>query len=356
MVGYGRLCSKLWRAIPPFGSPSHSIPEETVQSLDHATTEWLDSLPANLQLRHPRNKLSATTQPQPRVLHRLRALLYLRANHIRILIYRHNLLSINNITTNMRSSWLVVDVAKDTIQILVHLHATTEIYTRQQNVFNYFLLSALAVIFLAVCHAPSVFTRPCRKSFLDAVDLVRGFSRDSVVSRRLWESIRGLIPRLRRLGIVEDSGGEENKQQQQQHRHHHHQNNNGNSNGQGNLLTAASTQDPNAVYQQQHNQQMRRKDQNTPLGLDATDLTDTLGGANEALPPDMFQMRNELLTLFDAFGQGQGQGGMQGDVYAPQTWDGGDAYYAANPGAAGDGNGWVETEEWEFSKRFQGLM
>jgi hypothetical protein len=66
-----------------------------------------------------------------------------------------------------------VDIALDSIQVLMHLNATTDIYSLQQNAFNYFLLSSLAIIFLAVCHAPEVFASRCRKSFVDAVELVR---------------------------------------------------------------------------------------------------------------------------------------------------------------------------------------
>jgi hypothetical protein len=81
------------------------------------------------------------------------------------------------------------------------LNATTDIYSRQQNAFNYFLLSAVAVIALAVCHAPEIFAATCARSFLDATSLLRGFSRHSMASRRLWKSIRGLLPRLKSLGL-----------------------------------------------------------------------------------------------------------------------------------------------------------
>lgn len=196
MVGYGRLSSKLWDALMSFG-PSPN--EEGDASLDFLTQEWLESIPAHLRLRHPRLGMGSRTQP--RVLHRLRAMLYLRGNHTRIMIYRHHLLSVSSIKADMRSAWLVVEIAKDSVLVLVHLNATSDIYSRQQNAFNYFLLSALAVIFLAVCHQPAVFAEPCREAFHAAVDLVRGFSHHSKVGRRLWDSIRGLLPRLRRLGM-----------------------------------------------------------------------------------------------------------------------------------------------------------
>ncbi|ODA79178.1 hypothetical protein RJ55_04770 [Drechmeria coniospora] len=199
MVGYARLCSQLWDAIPPLGAPVQSIPHETVRALDVSTQAWIEGIPAHLQMRHPHALVAARSQP--RVLHRLRALLFLRGNFTRISIYQHYLLSAATMQANLASARLVVDVARDSVEVLVHLHATTDIYSRQQNAFNHFLLSAFAVIALAVCHAPDVFAEHCRGSFLDAVDLVRGFSRHSVASRRLWNSIRGFLPRLNRLGL-----------------------------------------------------------------------------------------------------------------------------------------------------------
>ena len=369
MVGYGNLCSKLWEAIPPFGSPSHSIPDETVSALDLHTQEWLDSIPPDLQLRHPR--LGLAPRSQPRVLHRLRALLYLRGNHIRTLIYRHHLHSSSSIAANLRSAWLVVDIAQDSIQVLCHLNATTDIYTRQQNVFNYFLLSALAVIFLAVCHAPEMFTGTCRKSFLDAVELVRVFSKDSIISRRLWESIRGLLPRLRRLGLEED--GDE---------------------GTRSLDDSAHVTSPAArivrKQQQQQQQQQRELRTATPSSVPlAGTTTELLQGGQDDLSnvamPDIYQMRNELLTLFDAFGQGQGQRvpmqqgqqvmaqQQQQPQQSPhpqqQQQQQGQLNPVAQPGSVatytnGDGVEYYRDdgidmgigEAWEFSRRFQGLI
>ncbi|KAG5808881.1 hypothetical protein H9Q74_006451 [Fusarium xylarioides] len=84
MVGYGQLCSKIWEAIPPFGSASQTIPDDTAAILDLKTQDWLDSIPPHLRLRHPR--LGLAPRAQPRLPHRLRALLYLRGNYARITV------------------------------------------------------------------------------------------------------------------------------------------------------------------------------------------------------------------------------------------------------------------------------
>ncbi|KAM5349627.1 hypothetical protein ACJ41O_006132 [Fusarium nematophilum] len=286
MVGYGKLCSKLWDAIPPFGSASQAIPDDTAMALDLSTQDWLESIPPHLQLRHPR--LGLAPRSQPRHLHRLRALLYLRGNYARILIYRHHLMSAASIAANPSSAWLVVDIAQDTIQVLVHLHETSDIYSRQQNAFNYFLLSGLAIIFLAVCHAPVTFAAPCRKIFLEAADLVKGLSRNSIISRRLWKSIRGLIPRMKSLSLQHL----ENQQ----------------------LNEPKAVDDEGAAVPVTHGvtagEDAADFTERVPVsvpGNDAFHLDDMmLSGPDIANSvPDMYQMRDDLLSLFDAFGQGQ---------------------------------------------------
>ncbi|KAJ6789233.1 hypothetical protein PWT90_05077 [Aphanocladium album] len=215
MLGYARLCSKLWEAIPPFGSPSQSIPHELAYALDSSAQEWRDSIPPHLQLRHPSRITGSgglygssmrSSPQQPRVLHRLRALLYLRGNLTRISIYQHHLVSPSAVAADPQRARVAVDLARDTVAVLVHLNATSDIYSRQQNAFNYFLASAFAVISLALCHAPHMFAAQCTQSFMDAAGLVKGFSRHSMASKRLWKSIRGLSPRLKSLGVGGGAG------------------------------------------------------------------------------------------------------------------------------------------------------
>ncbi|PVH71918.1 fungal-specific transcription factor [Cadophora sp. DSE1049] len=199
LMAHGRLCSKVWNVLPPVGSPQQLIPEDTVAFLDFLTQRWLTLIPSTLQLQHPRLKLAPGSQPRTR--HRLRVLLYLHSNHLRTLIYRHHLLSSANIMADTASSRVVVGIALDTIEVLVDLNNTSDIYERQQSTFNYFLLSALSVILLAVCHAPALFATQCRESFIAAVDLVKGFSRRSFASRRLWECIKGMLPGIKSLEL-----------------------------------------------------------------------------------------------------------------------------------------------------------
>lgn len=94
--------------------------------------------------------------------------------------------------------------------MLVHLNNAGTMYTRQQAAFNHFLMTALAIVFLAVCHAPSDFGQQCRPAFDSAIKLVRTSAAHGSNSRRLWKSISGLLPQTQDLyanpSSVDDRG------------------------------------------------------------------------------------------------------------------------------------------------------
>jgi hypothetical protein len=133
-------------------------------------------------------------------------LLYLRANQARISIYRPILNSATSILSNLGEARTVVAVAKDTISVLTKINQTTDIYRTQQVCYNYFLVQSLAVIFLAVAHAPAEFTRETRDEFYAALNLVKGFSTKSYISKKLWQTIRGLREVGEKIGLLARNG------------------------------------------------------------------------------------------------------------------------------------------------------
>ncbi|KZL79444.1 fungal specific transcription factor [Colletotrichum incanum] len=280
LIGYGRLCSKAWDALPPFGAPTQSIPKDTVAFLDFTAQNWLNSIPPNLQLRHHQH------ETQSRAIRRLRALLYLRGNHIRTMIHRHHVISSTSIEADVEKARLVVDIAIDSISELVHLSETSDIYERQQSAFNYFLLSALAIIFVAVCHGSRIFAEPCRDSFVAAIELVKGFSRHGTASRRLWKSIRGLLPLAQRIGLRGDDSSSRTV-------------------GADGQSTQKTLSNPSYALETMVDEQ-----QPGQLAAIATDFTNLPPAQPVSIDadfgtgaPDAFALSNDLMFLFDAFGQ-----------------------------------------------------
>ncbi|KAF2999474.1 hypothetical protein E8E13_008400 [Curvularia kusanoi] len=271
MVAYARLCSRVWDALPPYGS-LQTIPKETEEYLDFITSNWLQSIPQELQFRHPR--LGLAPKSQPRLLHRLRTLMYLRGNHLRTLIHRHHVLAPDNIKANIQSAQMVVDIAKDSIEVLVHLNQSSDIYARQQSVYHYYLLSSLAVLLLAVCHAPSMFAESSRDTFVSAVELVKGFSRHGTASRRLWKSIRGLLPVIKSLGLHSDAGTATTNA----------------TNKESGELPSDGTPPPQ---------------QEEPASVEMPTMWNDVAFNFDAEPgsmPDIFNIGDELIDLYDAFG------------------------------------------------------
>ncbi|KAI4596761.1 hypothetical protein KJ359_005104 [Pestalotiopsis sp. 9143b] len=206
LVAYGKLCSKVWEAIPHYGSSHESMASNMESSLESDIQTWFSTIPDDTQLaRADASPSSHTISHNAALFRHLQTLLYLRGNYIRCLIHRHHVVSPVAIMKSPVNARLVVSIAQDTIRILVTLNNTSDIYSNHQVAYNYFLISAISILLLAVCHAPAEFAQNCRQDFSTAINLVRGFSRISLQGRRLWRTIRGLVVRLKQVGIIDAS-------------------------------------------------------------------------------------------------------------------------------------------------------
>ncbi|KAL2140409.1 hypothetical protein VTI28DRAFT_3829 [Corynascus sepedonium] len=199
LVGYGRLCTKVWEALPQFGTTPGAIPPGTATLLDAQISNWFGGIPAEFRISSPFNIPPGLRHSTSRGVRSARTLMYLRANHLRSLVNRQYVLSTTAIAANLQQARLVVHIARDSIQVLVALSRESDVYARQQAAYNHFLVSALSIVLLATSHAPALFAHICRKDFSDAIDLVKGFSQTSVAGRRLWKSMRGLVSAVSRL-------------------------------------------------------------------------------------------------------------------------------------------------------------
>lgn len=199
MVSCNRISSKIWYS--GLGSEGTTdVRRDEIGYLDYQVLQWYKQVPESLKF-YPFDSPKHGEQAS-RGLRRLRVLLYLRMNQLRILIYRPVLHSLTSIAEDRGHAQTVVDVAKDTVRLLTRLNQTSDIYRTQQITFNYFLVAALAVLFLAVCHAPTEFNRQVRDEFYMALDLINGFSTKSYVSKRLWKTIKGLRTIGEKLGVM----------------------------------------------------------------------------------------------------------------------------------------------------------
>ncbi|KAK0671596.1 hypothetical protein QBC41DRAFT_385678 [Cercophora samala] len=282
LVDYARLCSKVWEALPQFGSTSISL--SPAQLLDHQIQDWSASMPHQLRLSThfyplaagspPTCELDHPTLTPSRAARNVRSMMYLNANHLRSLVNRHHVLSSSAISANPQQARLVVQIARDSIHVIVQLSKETDIYARLQSAYNHHLVSALAIVLLATCHAPEIFAAACRQDFADAVNLVRGFSETSIAGHRLWKSMCGLVSAVSALGLGY------NRAEQQSQAYH----------------SGDEYQTPRLLPQPQQQMDTAR-DEGMREFFDSSLY-------NTEAQPDMRHVSTDLMGLFDAFWHG----------------------------------------------------
>jgi hypothetical protein len=312
MISYGGISSKVWNAVAGFNL-SKTNSKDTVDYLDFQLQQWVKNIPNDLQLIHPR--LGDAARDQPRSLQHLRVLLYVRANHMRIFVHRHHILSPARISQNLASAQLVMDIAKDTIRVLVHLRETSTIYETQQTAFNYFLVSAISAIFLGVCHAPAEFSHSCRMEFYSALGLLSALSAHSSITRRLWKSVKGLNQIAPRLGLA-PTGASTSPSSSPSNRNAYDK-----SQHQKKYQLEESTRDALSSVNTHHVEFSSARDSIASAStlLPAANkslLTDAI-----SLPeiPDTFQIGSDLTALFEAMGH-HNQDGLRSSEMAAPVW------------------------------------
>ncbi|KAL6852102.1 hypothetical protein J3F83DRAFT_756952 [Trichoderma novae-zelandiae] len=188
MVSYCRISSDVrkWLLEPISGSAS----DLTRDFLDFRVVQWKRNLPANLQ--YDASKKYEPTRAD-RGEYRIRLLLYLRANQMRIIIHRTsaNRLASNNLDSSTAN--VLAEVSHDTIRTLVRLADETDIYHAQHKTYNHFLESALSSMLLVLGSINDDANRAsCLQDAFDAVELIQRLSLTSPVSQRLLERLRNI--------------------------------------------------------------------------------------------------------------------------------------------------------------------
>ena len=205
MIEYSTIGAKVWQSVvSSSASGTATINTGEMEYLDYQVVQWQNNVPKHLYfspsdigLEDQLVDLSPT-----RAGRRLPLLLYLRRNQMRVSIFRPVLHTATSIMHHRSQAYKVVDIAKDTIRLLTHIKSTSDLYDTQQMLFNAFLTSALAVLFLAVAHTPALFADNVRKEYYMGIELVRNFSKDSYIGKRLWKTVRVLIDVAPKLGLT----------------------------------------------------------------------------------------------------------------------------------------------------------
>ncbi|KAK9368817.1 fungal-specific transcription factor domain-containing protein [Lipomyces kononenkoae] len=206
MIRYSEVAGRVWKVVNAFNPPRHfTINTEEIDFIEFLIHRWQQSLPPELKL------YSATERGQhpspPQLSRKLQTILYLRHNLMFLHLYRPIMFSTRTIAEHMSYALRAVEIALDSIRELSRLHFETDLYSSCQIHYNYFLVSALGVLFTAIIHAPTVFAAPCKQEFNMALDLIKLFSKVSRVGRRLWATVKKLRSVTAAYGILSTESG-----------------------------------------------------------------------------------------------------------------------------------------------------
>ncbi|KAI1100370.1 hypothetical protein F4804DRAFT_319194 [Jackrogersella minutella] len=211
MITYSKLSARVWRLVRNFEpNTAVEVRPNDIEDLDRLIKQWYTEVPGETQLELadwealPRYLNPPVNSQKEYDIQRLQIWTYLRFNQIRTWLYTPILCTASSIMENMQFAERAVKLAKNTICYLTHLNNTTNIYRKIQVFYHQFLLAAIAVLFLASCHAPVNFSSSCRNEFYMALELVKDLSSKSWVSQRLWSTLKSLREVAPRLGLAHD--------------------------------------------------------------------------------------------------------------------------------------------------------
>jgi hypothetical protein len=151
MIRYARIGNQAWDSLSRclsgrLGSSrtTHEFrtANESLEFHEYQLDQWERSIPEELQFSHADYTDAKTTF--------LRTVLRLRANQLRILMIRPLLYSSPSSASQLEKCLTAMEVASDTIQIIADLHAWSDMYRRQQALFNHFLVSALGLLYVLI--------------------------------------------------------------------------------------------------------------------------------------------------------------------------------------------------------------
>ncbi|KAK9452135.1 fungal-specific transcription factor domain-containing protein [Limtongia smithiae] len=188
MIEYSRLLGRVYRTVTAV-KPPQQISNDDIDYTEFLIHKWYNSLPQDLRL-HRASEIGYTQLP--RLSRKLQTILYLRSKLMLLHVYRPVFFSTSTIAAKMPYAIHAVEIALCMIRELSRLQFETDLYRSCQLHYNYFLISALGVLFMAIIHAPAVFAAPCKREFNMALDLIKLFSKVSSVGRRLWATVKKL--------------------------------------------------------------------------------------------------------------------------------------------------------------------
>lgn len=212
MIAFAGIGSRIWAlCVCSEGSVLHDERGETAY-LDFQIQQWSSALPSSLRLFDPQassledvsmtaalNTLLDSTVIGDHSFF-IRALIYLRANELRILIHRPALYSSASIWKNPLSARTAANIAQCSVSLLLYLCRLPTLHSMHYVCATHFLASSLTVLLLAVSHAPEDLGAEVRDQILSFLSLLEDLATKTSHSERLWSAVQSYRGRVESLG------------------------------------------------------------------------------------------------------------------------------------------------------------
>ncbi|KAH6870988.1 hypothetical protein B0T10DRAFT_375332, partial [Thelonectria olida] len=149
MVEFYKIVAAIRRWILGFPISSPTTAKSTHDLLQSQLSQWYEDLPDNLRLDKHRDNSEVPANGN-RGEHKLRLMLYLRANQMRTAIYRAFAIQFGLHSLGCTGIGDMVDISRDTIRVLAGLVHSPAHHTRDTS-FSHFFDTALSSLLLAMC-------------------------------------------------------------------------------------------------------------------------------------------------------------------------------------------------------------
>ncbi|KAF4501843.1 hypothetical protein FAGAP_1987 [Fusarium agapanthi] len=160
----------------------------TQDYLQFRVLQWQQNLPLRLQFNGNNDKFDVATEKRGD--YKLRLMLYLRANQMRTIILRKAASRFGSHNIDTSNFQVMIQVARDSIQVLARLARETDIYHAQHKTFNYFLETALSSLLLVTCYATPDQSKSCLQDVVTATRLIHRLAGESLITRRLRDKLQ----------------------------------------------------------------------------------------------------------------------------------------------------------------------
>lgn len=212
MIAFANIGSRVWASRVCFEDNDSLGDREEITYLDFQIQHWSNALPSSLRLFNTQaysledvSMVTAFNIPLDFTVIGdqslfIRALLYLRANELRIFIHRPALHSSGSIQKNPLSARTAVNVARCSLNLLLYLCRLPTLHPMHHVCATHFLASSLTVLLLAVSHAPEDLGAEIRDQLLSALSFLEDLSTSTSHSESLWYTVRNYRDPVKRLG------------------------------------------------------------------------------------------------------------------------------------------------------------